>query len=139
MIHIHRNNCEEIIRYSKAVMQRHSLREACGYLIGKKTVDSIFIEVVIPALNLGWPGSFWISDREENRIKEIAHNYNLELCALFHSHPKGSGELSPFDRKALNKSSLYWCIVAPPKTNSKTYQVRFYKPGVKRPLRYKVT
>jgi proteasome lid subunit RPN8/RPN11 len=139
VIQIHKNSYEEIIRYSKSETQQHSLREACGYLLGKISVDSIFIEVVIPALNIGWPGSFWISDREKDRIKEIAHNYNLVLCALFHSHPKGGGELSPFDRKALNKSSLYWCIVAPPKNNSKTYQVRFYKPGVKRPLRYKIT
>ncbi len=86
----------------RAHMTQEAPRECCGVVI---RVDGEL--VYVPCRN--------ISDGENEFIMH-PHDYAAaedsgELCAIVHSHPNGTSELSPPDREALKYSSVDWLIV----------------------------
>lgn len=96
-----------------AVAQNARPREACGFLLGRRSRDGITAEAIVPTLNAAvLPGAFAIPDIEVRRAKDLAGRARLALVAVYHSHPGGCMALSEADVRALRRSPYPWLIVA---------------------------
>lgn len=69
-------------------------REACGLLAGRASL----VEKVLPARNAERsPVSFRISPGEQWRLFQTMDRLELDLLAIYHSHPAGPAGPSPTD------------------------------------------
>lgn len=75
----------------------------------------------------GGPGGFEIPDHEVHRVRAWAENRDLDILALFHSHPSGSLGLSAADRAALVHSQWPWLVVG--HRPGRALKLALYGPG----------
>jgi len=89
--------------------------EACGFLLGRAQDDvMIATEIAVARDSAAYRDSFEIADPEVERVVAHAEDLKLQIVALFHSHPSGSGDLSQSDRAALRYSAWPWLVVTRP-------------------------
>src|ERR1700732_1348332 len=88
--------------------------ECCGVLLGDSELGRLFVRRVLSTLNTSTTvGTFSIPDHEIRRVGSLAAQFREPIIAVFHSHPDGSRELSPADRRALACSEWPGVIVTP--------------------------
>jgi proteasome lid subunit RPN8/RPN11 len=87
-------------------------RECCGVLLGSRDGTRLIVQRVVSTVNpVSTVGGFAIPDHEMRRVRLLAAEAGLSIVAVFHSHPRGSTELSRNDRAALEHSEWPWVVV----------------------------
>jgi proteasome lid subunit RPN8/RPN11 len=105
---------ERVFAMLRECMTASDLREACGFLLGSYDGETAVVKEAYSATNAaGRYGSFAIADYERYRIERLALRLDLELIAVYHSHPRGDGRLSEADQQCLGYSNLPWIIIHP--------------------------
>ena len=88
--------------------------EACGFLLGRRAGGTFVVKQACPVTNtVGRYYGFAIADYERRRIERFSRRLELELIAVYHSHPTGIGQLSEADRRCLRFATTPWIIVYP--------------------------
>jgi proteasome lid subunit RPN8/RPN11 len=88
--------------------------EACGFLLGIYNEEAAVIKRACAVTNAAARySSFAIADYERYRIERLARGLDLEIMAVYHSHPSGDGRLSGVDHRCLSYSKLPWVIIYP--------------------------
>ena len=83
--------------------------ESCGYLAGKDGVISSFF----PMTNIdNSPEHFSFDPKEQFKVVKQARNENLDLLAVYHSHPNTPARLSEEDIKLFNDPNPVYLIVS---------------------------
>lgn len=96
------------LRIDEAIVERlagHARQcesqEACALLVGREAGGAI--EVIEAALLANADPSprtrYTIAPLEFLRVEREARARGLQVVGIFHSHPRGAAELSPFDRE----------------------------------------
>ncbi|MHC5063415.1 MAG: M67 family metallopeptidase [Planctomycetota bacterium] len=93
--------CEtSLVREMFDCSQAAAPREACGVLGGQRHGDRIHLRSFLALPNLaGGPAAFEIDPLDFLQVEGSFHRQGMSTCALFHSHPGGSTELSLADRR----------------------------------------
>jgi proteasome lid subunit RPN8/RPN11 len=87
------------------------------------------IEACFATLNAGPLGSFRITTQEMTRMKRYAAQRQLEILALYHTHPSGMPNLSVDDRHLLTYSQIAWVVVTFNDTGTDMLQLHAYAPS----------
>jgi proteasome lid subunit RPN8/RPN11 len=96
-----------------AEIDRYSVRESCGFLLGTASGPDILVRRTAPVRNAAaLRGGFAIPDYEQRRVERLARKLLLKIVAVYHSHPSGDSNLSLTDLQYLGSSKLPWVIVA---------------------------
>jgi proteasome lid subunit RPN8/RPN11 len=108
--------------------------EVCGFLLGIRRLNEIWIEACVLVKNVSGHNSFWITDEERSQVEDFARLESLEIMAVFHSHPSGAIELSETDRRLAKVSKLYWIVCGAPDEMSGNVVLHAYAPGTLTPV-----
>lgn len=85
---------EEMLAHVRACLPE----EACGILGGRRGRDRVTVKQVFVLENeLRSPVRFRIHPREQLRAFQQLEKSGMELVGIWHSHPRGPGELSATD------------------------------------------
>ena len=101
--------------------------EKCGVLIGERKGEEMLVKDIIEVENDA--GSrFYFELKAEKLYKASieARKRGMEIIAVFHTHPGGSGRLSSRDVEGLKNSGIPWVIVG--LEGARAY---FYDKGIK--------
>lgn len=99
----------DVLRFAK---ENADPRECCGVLFGVRDDKRLIVSRVINTINAASTNSsFAIPNHEMRRVRLLAALANMDIIAVFHSHPSGSTELSRSDQAALAHSEWPWVIV----------------------------
>ena len=92
--------------------EKNSPNEACAILFGKTNDDgNVIVRQVFLAKNIeDSPVNFTISPKELILAYDTAEKKNLDVSAIFHSHPGSVAYPSSTDRKYMEINPVPWII-----------------------------
>jgi [CysO sulfur-carrier protein]-S-L-cysteine hydrolase len=91
--------------------QKNSPNEACAILFGKTDDDDITIKEVFLTKNIeNSPVNFTIAPEELILAYDTSEKKNLEISAIFHSHPGSVAYPSTTDKKYMQINPVPWII-----------------------------
>lgn len=95
----------------EADVQTKAPEEACGFVVG----DGNNSRLVIPVTNILHSQSrFRMDPKEQLNAFLLAEEKNMDILAVYHSHPRGINKPSGTDHEELTYPGiiyLIWCIV----------------------------
>jgi proteasome lid subunit RPN8/RPN11 len=102
-----KNQADTLIRHSK----QNEPNESCAILFGKKE-DRRFVTVDVCLTKNSEPSpvNFTISNHDLIKAYEICEKKNLEVIAIFHSHPNSAAYPSSTDRQYMEINPVPWII-----------------------------
>jgi len=102
-----KNQIDILKQHSK----RNSPNEACAVLFGKTDKEDIIVKEVFLTKNIeNSPVNFTISPEELITAYSKAEIKNLEVSAIFHSHPGSVAYPSSTDKKYMEINPVPWVI-----------------------------
>ena len=91
--------------------EKNSPNEACAILFGKTEDDNVIIKEVFLTKNIeDSPVNFTISPEELIFAYSKAERENLDVSAIFHSHPGSVAYPSTTDKKFMEINPVPWVI-----------------------------
>lgn len=91
--------------------EKNSPNEACAILFGKTEDSNIIIKEVFLTKNIeNSPVNFTISSEELILVYSKAERENLDVSAIFHSHPESVAYPSSTDKKYMEINPVPWVI-----------------------------
>lgn len=91
--------------------EKNSPNEACAILFGKTDDSNIIIKEVFLTKNIeNSPVNFTISSEELILVYSKAERENLDVSAIFHSHPGSVAYPSSTDKKYMEINPVPWVI-----------------------------
>jgi [CysO sulfur-carrier protein]-S-L-cysteine hydrolase len=115
-----------ILKAQKELLLNHALKckpnESCAILFGsieneKSTVKDVFLAENIDES----PVNFTISNEELLKAYRIAEEKNLDIVAIFHSHPSSDAFPSNTDKKFMHTNPVVWVISSGESNDLKAY------------------
>lgn len=102
--------------------EKNSPNEACAILFGRTDGDSVTISEIFLTKNMeDSPVNFTISPEELIRAYDTAEKRNLDVSAIFHSHPESVAYPSSTDRKYMEINPIPWIIFSNTHDEFKAY------------------
>jgi len=102
-----KNQIDTLKQHSK----KNSPNEACAILFGKTENDDVLVKEVFLAKNMeDSPVNFTISHEELIFAYTTSEKKNLEVCAIFHSHPESVAYPSTTDKRYMEINPVPWVI-----------------------------
>jgi proteasome lid subunit RPN8/RPN11 len=110
MILLHDNAMQKIVEDSESSYPN----EACGLLLGKRRGANVHVASVHVSDNVSEkPRShFEVDPQLRFDLERLARKKNVEVVAVYHSHPNGVAEPSAVDLSNAWETDLIWIIVA---------------------------
>ena len=91
--------------------EKNSPNEACAILFGKTEQDNVIVKEVFLTKNIeNSPVNFTISPEELISAYSKAERENLDVSAIFHSHPESVAYPSSTDRNFMEINPVTWII-----------------------------
>ncbi|WP_101476949.1 Mov34/MPN/PAD-1 family protein [Candidatus Nitrosotalea bavarica] len=91
--------------------QKNSPNEACAILFGKTDNGNVIVKEVFLTKNIeNSPVNFTISPEELILAYDTSERENLEVSAIFHSHPSSMAHPSTTDKKYMEINPVPWVI-----------------------------
>jgi proteasome lid subunit RPN8/RPN11 len=91
--------------------EKNSPNEACAILFGKIEDDSVIIKEAFLTKNIeASPVNFTIDPQELISVYSKAESENLDVSAIFHSHPESVAYPSSTDKKYMEINPVPWII-----------------------------
>ncbi len=131
------NNLRRLVWTSgaAAVVQAHAIRsvgqEAVGVLLGVRKATS----AVCLRNTAAGPTDFRVERAEWQRTENYAKRLNVNVVALYHSHPTGDLALSQADKAAITLSTVPWVVIAKVKGQ---WQARAFAFGSGEPIQLQI-
>jgi len=99
----------------KSTLKEHAVNdspnESCAILFGKTEGQSSIVKEVFLAKNIeDSPVNFTISNEQLIEGYKMAEEKNLDVIAIFHSHPSSDAIPSNTDRKFMETNPVVWII-----------------------------
>ena len=99
----------------KSTLKEHALKdnpnESCAILFGKMEGQNTIVKEVFLAKNIeNSPVNFTISNEQLIKGYKMAEEKNLDVIAIFHSHPSSDAIPSNTDRKFMETNPVVWII-----------------------------
>jgi proteasome lid subunit RPN8/RPN11 len=99
------------INILKQHSQKNSPNEACAILFGKTEEDNVLVKEVFLTKNIeNSLVNFTISPEELISAYSKAEKENLDVSAIFHSHPESVAYPSSTDKKFMEINPVTWVI-----------------------------
>ena len=113
-----KNQIDILKQHSK----QNSPNEACAILFGKTDNDNVLVKEVFLTKNMeDSPVNFTISHDELILAYNTSERKNLEVCAIFHSHPESVAYPSITDKKYMEINPVPWIIFSNMRDEFKAY------------------
>ncbi len=102
-----KNHADTLIRHAK----QNEPNESCAILFGKN-YDGRFVTIDICLTKNSEPSpvNFTISNHDLIKAYETCEKKNLEIIAIFHSHPNSAAYPSSTDRQYMEINPVPWII-----------------------------
>ena len=101
---------------------KNSPNEACAILFGKTDNGDVIVKEVFLTKNIeNSPVNFTISPEELILAYDISEKKNLEVSAIFHSHPESVAYPSKTDKKYMEINLVPWVIFSNTYNEFKAY------------------
>lgn len=99
----------------KTILKEHAINqspnESCAILFGKIEGQNTMVKEVFLAKNIeNSPVNFTISNEQLIEGYKMAEEKNLDVIAIFHSHPSSDAIPSNTDRKFMETNPVVWII-----------------------------
>lgn len=99
----------------KTILKEHAINqspnESCAILFGKIEGQNTMVKEVFLAKNIeDSPVNFTISNEQLIEGYKMAEEKNLDVIAIFHSHPSSDAIPSSTDRKFMETNPVVWII-----------------------------
>ncbi len=99
----------------KTILKEHAINqspnESCAILFGKIEGQNTMVKEVFLAKNIeDSPVNFTISNEQLIEGYKMAEEKNLDVIAIFHSHPSSDAIPSNTDRKFMETNPVVWII-----------------------------
>lgn len=106
-VRLPRNYFDSLLKHAK----ENEPNESCAILLGQKDDNQFLIRDIFPTKNTEKsPVNFTISSNDLIEAYKYAERNNLEVIAIFHSHPISNAYPSLTDRKYMEINPVPWLI-----------------------------